>query len=426
MTISAHTSLALYMLKNRYVFACIATGALLLVGGALWSAVGAPLFERVQASMLLGTCEQIGHSERQIDCIFNIIHENLREHGLESALGIFQDAYDSFYSFSSTGCHRHAHRVGDMVYYELYLQQDGFNSVFFPQTATACGYGLFHGFIEHLIQDNPSPAFVTETCNYLHDVYGDSMGAIRLTCYHGSGHGFMLHTAERIEREAWGDLSRFTSDSLEKCMQLSEATEYEQEECRQGVFNVIVDWMSDEEYGFSYDYENPFAVCDSLQEQYWHACYYEMAQKTDRVSGEDPRVLARIVEGAPNQELADTAFSVGIAGIVQQVIADEGEYERILHDCSDLSDAQYRLCLQSVIHGLFEHGPPAQEYQEPLALCADNGFVGERDLSAFCYKNIAQRLTRFYEPAQRTSICREFPAEFQDACTEKMSAGRER
>lgn len=392
-------------------------GVVVLAVVAIGLAVGGN--DSVRKHVLFSQCKSIEMQDEQIDCIFRIIEDELHRGGIALAMDAFASAYTSFNSFASTGCHRHAHRVGDMAYYGIYFGTRDLSKMDFPQETTACGYGFFHGFIEHLIQDNPDPDFVTDVCEGLRERYEARMRDIATICYHGSGHGFTLAHAETLRRNTWSDIVAFAEAPLHQCEKLSRASENEKEDCRQGVFNVIVDWMEDEEYGFRYNTEKPFGACDRLATRWRHACYYEAAQKLGLVATHDPRTYAAIAERIDDEKLRRTVFEVAVAGIVQAVITDENGYRETLAQCEDLDQYFFELCVTSMVWGLFEHGMPQWEYRNVLHLCAERA-VEARSVRESCYQAAAGRLPRFYTAERIARICREFPEDARGACELKL------
>lgn len=361
----------------------------------------------------LSSCESANTDKEQIECIFRIIESEFERGGIVSAMTVFSEAYDRFYSFASSGCHRYAHRVGDLAYYHDYLANPDLAAMEFPQETTSCGYGFYHGFLEHLIQDHPTAAFVGQTCEYLRARLSEQMQDIGTTCYHGSGHGFTLAEAERVPREQWGDIDAFTAEPLASCEKLS-ANAREIEDCKEGVFNVVIDWMAEKQYGFEYDVAQPFETCDALSENNVKACYYEMAQKLDGVSDRDPVRMVEILRDA-REEYVLLAFRVGIAGIIQQTVADNEPYESTLARCATLEQRFFQACVESIVAGLFEHGVPQEEYKKPLQVCEEDVVV-RGSAQDVCYRTLAQRLKRFYEPARLRELCVLIPQQDRAHC----------
>lgn len=376
---------------------------------------------RVRAEAHLQLCHFVSE-EHQVECIFKILESEMGRGGMFTAMPVFSSAYKSFYSFASTGCHKYAHRMGDIAYFKEYLAKKDMRAMNFPQETTACGYGFYHGFLEHLIQDNPSPRFVTETCTYLTERLGGTMGSIRLICYHGSGHGFVLAHVETLPSSAWGNAWTFVGEPLKECDSLPGATREEKEQCRQGVFNMLVEWMQLEQYEFSYDTEDPFSTCRTMPERYWHDCYYETSQKLDRLSGRDPVRIAEIVQHAPTEKIRRSSFEVGVAGIIQQTIADERGYEETLARCALLDDPLFMSCMKSILRGLFEHGAPQEEYKKVLVFCED-AYIAARGQTKACFWFTAESFIRFYTPEKALELCTTFPEAYRDICALRIEKG---
>src|SRR3989344_6368344 len=202
MTICGHISPVPSMSSNKIIIGSL---ILCLVFGAAW-AFGA--FALVPVANAARTCDTFFASDgEKVDCWLQLVFERLRSEGIAEAYDTFEYIYDSYPLFGATGCHQHAHKVGDTAYYELFVARGlDVTDMFFPQETTSCGYGFFHGFIEHLIQDHPDPAYVTKTCEYLREKYTHSMRDIGTICYHASGHGFTIAKADTLEKYEWGSV----------------------------------------------------------------------------------------------------------------------------------------------------------------------------------------------------------------------------
>lgn len=377
---------------------------------------GIPWVEEFHRQQALAACRSVAADDNQIECIFRVISAEMKTHGVSAAMDVFAQAYEMSAPFVDGGCHRQAHRVGDLAYYGTYIGREDMDAMEFPQSTTACGYGFYHGFLEHLIQDHPDPAFVDRTCTYLNARLGATMGDIRLTCYHGSGHGFVLSQIEKLKKGDWGNIRKFSDKPFALCGQLKLASDIDREQCYEGIFNVIVDSMSDGAYGFTYNYEHPFRACDALPEKEWRPCYYEMSQKLDKPSHNDPVQLEALAAQAKTPELALWSFRTGIAGIIQQVIGRGEEYKHILEECGALSDTMYRACMGSIINGLYEHGNPQKEYEKALSVCTEAS-VTAHHATEECYKTVSIRLPRFYTDEKIQTICTEYPDAYRASCT---------
>lgn len=361
-----------------------------------------------------------GVHQDETECIFGEIEKELKLHGLANAYVLFGAAYKDFpLTFTGQGCHKHGHRMGDIVYFNYYIKGNkDLSKYIYPQEATACGYGFFHGFFEHLMQGNPREDFITPTCEFYREALTSRMDSIATICYHGSGHGLTLAQADRLPKEKWGDLHSFTDIPLSVCDSLTRARSDEVEDCRSGVFNIMVNYMDEKNYEFSYPSKDPLAICKTYDQKYWRPCVGEFAQRFDRESGLDPVKLHKISQAAPTENLKRVAFSYGISAITQQRVYKGDGYTETLDRCGKLADDYFKECVNSLVSGLYEHGAVQEEYKKPLAMCLDAKIVS-RGLEEDCYEAVALRLPRFYEKAKRPAICAEFPTKYQSICAGK-------
>ncbi len=405
-----------YMSNNdRYIAAGVS--CLVVLIGVAWAGYPwvAEELNVIRQNNALAACKSETNNDLIIECIFRVLEKELSRGGVAAAMTAFQRAYQTHPAFVEAACHRQAHRVGDLVYYNLYLGVEDMDKIDFPQSTTACGYGLYHGLFEHLIQDHPDTEFVTRTCQYFTDRLGETMGHIRIMCYHGSGHGLMLAHMERVPKKEWGNVMAFVGEPLKQCDSLPEASERDLEQCKEGIFNVLNEWMMLDEYGFHFDRSRPFRLCDGIPESAMKACYYEMAMKLDGIAQLDVQALAALSEAAPRKEFSKMAFQVGVAGIIQNVLTKQDGYQKVLAACAKLEDPLRGDCIHSVIAGLFEHGEPLSEYKKALSACAEKVVI-ESDMETACYTAVAKRLRRFYSLERSTAVCEEFPRDRVEKC----------
>ncbi len=338
----------------------------------------------------------------QVDCWMGLMKDSYSRGGTEKAFEIFQYIYDNYDGFANSGCHRQAHRVGDFAYYFDYLSHKNFDLVQFPKSANACGYGFYHGFIEHLVQDNPEVSFVKNTCQYLISRLNETAPDIAKTCYHGSGHGFLIAEADEIVTKEPINIVNVTNLPIKKCSELQVAEEYIAE-CHEGVFNVFIDWMVEGNYGLKYDNLNPFVPCEALlpDELSYQACSIEISRKFDSLSGYEPAKVLALIKKNPFTQIHDRMFQIGVTGIVQHNPKD-GPLS-LTTKCRELDSEYQEQCFSAVVLGIFSHGNPREIYLEAEEFCSSEYLtVGERSL---CYKESAQRIKRFYSVNEIIKLC---------------------
>lgn len=393
--------------SKRWVYAGATLFALATTIVIAW-----PYFSR---AIELRSCEGDVSVSVRVECIFRIVESAYMHDGIGEAMRIFSNAYVLFPDFASSGCHKYAHRMGDLAYYYGYVETQDFDTIDFPPETTACGYGFYHGFFEHLIQDHPTSEFVNETCEYMRERLSKIMPQISMTCYHGSGHGLTLAESEIQSKKAWGNMLEFAKRPVAICEAMPNATMNDKDECKEGVFNIIVEWMSLKQFGFEYDEDHPFRPCDKLGGVYVKPCYFEMSQKLDYFSNYDPVRMIDILSNA-SPEVKQRSFETGVAGLMQHIIANDEPYHSVLARCREISDGAYLVCLRSVVNGMFEHGEPRHEYEKVLELCASH-ILGDSQKDA-CYEYLSIRLRRFFDNDEVRRICALLPKERREFCLE--------
>lgn len=371
----------------------------------------------------LSACDDATTTELRVQCVMGVIQKELQIGGVNAGVETFAAAYRRYENFADSGCHTWAHRVGDFTYYELYWGNQNLDDLNFPQETTACGYGFFHGFLEHDIQDHPTAEYITKTCDYLTNRLGDRMRDIELICYHAGGHGLMVAHSMNVPQKSRGDVMAYVGKPAEQCAALPKANATDIEQCYEGIFNILVNFMTDETYGFSYDKKRPFAICSRVPAAVEKACIYEMAQKIDSASDYDVLKMIDLVSVIKDTDNRFLAFEVGMGGFIQQSISAEG-YKPAYAQCERIVDGPYyESCVRSIVWALFEHGDPQREYLKPLQFCADPS-IEVHGKTTFCYERVADSLPRFYEPSKIASICAEFPVAYRSACEARLPATR--
>lgn len=399
--------------NNFLIGVCVA--ATFIVGAV---ALAVPnLSERIRILYASDRCDsRYAEEGAKIDCWLQMPLEFVKAGSMKAGFRAFSYLYDTYPLFASSGCHRHAHKIGDAAYSGFYVGRGlALEEIDFPQEATACGYGFFHGFIEHLVQNNADKQFVVSSCEYLRATYSSTMRDVGTICYHASGHGFMQREADSLPKGMWGNAANMVAQPLKRCEELP-TNEREIEDCREGVFNVLVDWMETGNFGLAPRKQDPLVLCGQVEEGWRYACLYELAQNLGNITEGSPLKAAAFAASIRDTEQRKMAFGVMVAGMMQSATALD-EYKRILAECNSIKEAAlYETCVVSSANGMMEHGEPGEEYKKVLDLCADPSLREGGD--AACYLALSKRLPRFYEPGKAARICAAFPEIYRQSCDE--------
>jgi len=387
------------MLSNK----CKKQDLLLAAAALVLISVGFFIYPNVVISIEIDRCnaDADASESKKIDCWYEIIRETFNTKGTEEAFDIFEDIYTKYDVFTNTGCHRHAHRVGDMSYYLDYLTHKDLTQMDFPKNANLCGYGFYHGFVEHLIQDNPDTNFTVKACTQLIESLESVAPAIQQTCYHGAGHGFLLAKVDQLsEGEGWSR-RMFIEEPLSNCEALTSVTQNDRNECRQGVYNVFTDWMSYGEYGLSFNTEEPFDFCNAEHVERREDCYYEVAQKLDMITDSNPIEMGRLIQVIEDEDVRGSVLGTGIAGIIQNNPA--GNQYDVLTQCQSLSEDLVVPCIKGIVGGLIEHDISKTNYTNAANFCA-YAPMSDAERNECLIRGVDQ-MQRFRTPNELQKLC---------------------
>ncbi len=310
----------------------------------------------------------------RIECAFSVVRSELVRKGVTSGMNAFVMANKMYQNRLDVDCHAAVHRVGDMAYYDLFKNDPEFSHYEFPRETTMCGRGFYHGFFEHLIQDNPRPEFIVHTCNYFKSVEQEYLQKVSSTCFHAAGHGLIRATAEKVPRSSWGNPTSFVDPSLRSCELMIGVTESEKRLCQTGVMSIFIQMNRYENYGFSK--KTAFETCDSLVTSQRETCY--------RMSS-------------------------------LMVAQFEGDYKRTWSICNRAAPALQRACIIYIPIGLFTNGVNPISYQTALDFCSAVAATNAQ-YASLCYEHLGYTLTSEYvEPSYRPD-CVLFPTQYRDFC----------
>jgi len=357
----------------------------------------------------LSNIESTNLAEKQA-CWERELANTLEENGASKAFKLFSELYSSDSDFSVVGCHWMAHKLGEAEY-GRYLQHRDFSKLDFPPETVYCGYGYYHGFLEHFLRDNPDYTVAQNFCQTLIRDLEDEVPRIRLNCYHAIGHGFV---PEPLDIEVWGNPVKLVSPALAACQNIQEADA--RHECLQGTFNVIADWMWNNQFGLYYPEDTPLEICELFDDyEVSSACYYEVAMRLNpSVDNNIVRAYNKYISQIPDTLIAGTVLNSFAASAVGQRIL-ESDFSDLVYDCRTVPTYLQTDCMKGLTGAFIAHGEPEKEYVKALDFCnMDILTEGEQDV---CYWNIIRTFKGAYTSDKVGQICMKVPESYKKYCS---------
>lgn len=346
------------------------------------------------------------------DCWNTKLLEELEARGAKSAFKMFAGFYVSDPDFAKVGCHLIAHALGDAAYGEYYRKGKDISALEFPPESVYCGYGYYHGILEHMIRDTPDFTKASNFCEWLIREHGSELPRIRLNCYHAIGHGFI---PEPNDAEMWGNVKSLTTPAIAACRKI-DATDARQE-CFQGAFNVISDWMWNNQFGFRFPEEDSLSVCRSFDDpEVSRACYYEVSMRLIPFTKDNLVTLyTKYVESIPDDSIADMVMDSAAASVLGAHISDT-DFIPYLKQCRAIPERARVGCLKGLTAAFVAHGEPEKEYIKGVAFCGNKELTSSE--KKVCYWNTARMYKSVYTPEKVASVCAQFEPAYRYLCAD--------
>ncbi len=350
-------------------------------------------------------------SAEKRDCWNMALLEELEVHGAAAAFTKFAQFYASDPDFTKIGCHVMAHALGDAAYGEYLRKGRNMSVLQFPPESTYCGYGYYHGILEHMIRDNPDYKKADAFCKWLIREHGDTLPRIRLNCYHAIGHGFI---PEPTDADMWGDVQALTKPAIEACMHIREKDA--RTECFQGSFNVIADWMWNNQFGFRFPEHDSLSVCRTFADaEVRRGCYYELSMRLVSFTDNNLEVLYnRYVRMIDEDDIAEMVINSAAASVVGAHIEDTN-FLPYLYQCRALPERVRTGCIKGLSAAFVAHGEPEHEYEKAFAFCGDSELTAWE--KRICYWNAMRMLMSAYTSEKVGPMCAHAPSEYRVFCT---------
>ncbi len=359
-------------------------------------------------------CSASADAQTKGRCWEETLSDALETRGIAGAFKEFSRLYKTDTDFIRSGCHVHAHRIGDEFFQAYASKLRKLEGIELPVETMSCGYGFFHGLFEHFFRKYPDVELARAICDDLDSRYSKTIPLIRINCFHGAGHGLI---ADPPDPSSWGNPKSLVAGPLALCAQISHIPD-ESHACIDGIFNVVSSWMGDAKYGMSIDAADPFWLCESVPDVAKESCYYEQIMVMSEMENRDLLAITRkYVAPIADPQIARLVMFSLAASFMQKDVA-LADHAHMLVNCRNVPAGLKERCLEGVLNGFKGHGEPGNEYNKALAFCALPQMT--REEQQVCYPYLVRILWELY-PAQKVlSLCSMIPSEYRNACETRM------
>lgn len=354
----------------------------------------------LNANMILDVCSG---SNSLISCWSDAVDHMMEQRGVGAAFELVAKLYDTEPKFAQ-GCHSFTHKIGTETYKRFVDKQRIDIS---PKTAY-CGYGFYHGFMEALLQDSGDFEQARKFCAFIDQQLRTLTPDAGLQCYHGIGHG----TVNDHNRKDWGNERALIDPAMIICENLSQHT-LQLSRCASGVFNGLALFYIEGEYGLTIKSDDPLWICREQKKEYQEACYGNMNVALLWLTKQDFFVAARFIEHiiSDDQAIKAIRYLAAPLGSRQQ---NQQIFSSGIHACHSLQSRLRLPCIQGFAFGMLEHGPPGNEYINPLKFC-DSSELEKLEQKA-CFDYIFSYLGIWYSREKAEQICVQAVSSQKDYC----------
>ena len=352
------------------------------------------------------TCTYAQAAAGDETCFEQMVRTAIDQGGIDAGWQVFTSLYDT--GKAPASCHWTAHLIGQEAYQ---LFKEG-KTVPLSAATTYCGYGFYHGFMSALLHDNPNPSLAISFCSQVEAQLGK---AAQNNCFHGIGHGF---TPETVLPAQLGDIQALLKTPLTICSGLFRNMPLTESICDSGAFDVLGEYMSQNQFGFSINTKDPLGICSTLDPKYFVTCYTEMAPKFDFITNWDVSKIPLYMTEVSNEYQRQDIVRIA-AGTMMQRDVSLNTWNNYISGCHALPGDLQDACFSGIVWGMTIHGEPQKESVQPLKFCAST-MLSDTERSA-CYGNLSHWLGLLYKPDRLQQVCALVPEQYRTVCVTNIS-----
>lgn len=301
------------------------------------------------------------------------------------------EAFKQILSLRPTNCHGLAHKLGEVTY-EQYQKGEKFS---LNEDTLYCDFGFWHGFMGELTKNKKNnPSEIKKFCHFVNSSLIDSASVVESSCYHGVGIGSI---EDPPDIKLWGNTNAIIDQSVRLCEAISD-TGAQLSSCASGVFHGIIDIMTQNRFKFSFDKNNPLALCIGRQD-YQKECFMQLAPKLPNRFKNDLSALFKSLDSVDSVLRADMLY-IAAASLIQNS-ASVNQGSTLLQQCGQIPQDYQSRCIAGFVKGLFDSGEPSKEYTQALQFCK----LAPDEHKKSCYREVVLLSKNIYPKNKLSQVC---------------------
>ncbi len=298
-------------------------------------------------------CDSVPDQDKE-ECFVKLV----RKLAVSDSYPAIYDLYTRYATSADVECHFFAHVVGRLAQEKVGMNIDHIASRD-PRILRYCGWGFWHGYISSLVENAAfSPMDLREFCHGIAKTYDAESD-----CFHGVGIGVI---GDPPAISYWGKPDELLAKSFALCDQIATAEHLEQ--CYQGSFHQMIDYMSKGSFNFSFaDPDNSFEFCFSQSSTYQHACFMQMAPGAYARSGGTVFRSTSLLTALRTLPYYPGIITAMIAGAANASGTD-GILSSLYTECRDHT-GEDAACVEGILIGVMGKGDQTERKSFLLTWC---------------------------------------------------------
>ena len=273
----------------------------------------------------------------QQSCVNEVFKNLIDKNGVENSFAVMDKLSQNEPLFYSQGCFYFSFLIGQKAYDEINQgKKISLNSYSF-----LCNYGFYRGLISKIKTTKGGLNNTSYFCNYLNK-YGKG-----IDCYYGIGNALVKYPPDESN---WGKPSSLIYSAINGCKQITGANQ-SLNSCISGVFNFVLTYMDNNNYGMHYESPDPLSFCRNINKNYQNICYITVAQRLGYLTGYNIEKINALLTDIKDANLKRIMLETSVSAVFNGRGANY-DLNTLIVGCSKIGKDLQTSCFEGIINGL--------------------------------------------------------------------------